>query len=347
MSRIRKNKPCFQPIVKLLSLLLLASPAAYAVNLPSGMPNGGCWADPMNTLIVKLSLESFSSNKAGATASVPYQTVPTVYSAYCYSTTGPQQASYSTARMGPSAIQGDTSGYYKLSDDIDFQVVIKLFGASSTVPFNDVFTSGATGATGNGITTMPNSTYGGKGNINFKLRRNIIGGAFSIRGGIILASLYRYSTAGAVSNVPVMRLVTEASIVPIPVDCRINGGNTINVSFGDIDSTKLTPSPVSSLYRKEIGLQYKCNTTLTQDIKVEMVATPATFNNNAIKTSNADIGIVMTYNDITVKPNESFRSRLQYGQGSDNVTFSVVGKNGIKPKTGAFDGSATLIIGSL
>lgn len=347
MNRILKNKKNYRKVVKLLGLLLLASPGAYAVNLPSGMPDGGCWSDPLNIVPVRLTIADFPFNTIGTKATVSYQANPKVYDAYCYSTFGPKAASYSTAKLGPSLTQGGETDFYKLTDDVDIMVIVDLYNGSSIAPYKDVYTTGATGAEDTGITTMWNSTYGGKGRVGFKLRRNIIGGALVIPGGVTLIDVYRYATAGMPSPIPVIRLITEASIVPIPIECKINSGYSINVAFGDIDSTKITTSHLTSLYKKEIGLQYKCNTSLTQSIKVQMVATPASFNRDAIKTSNDDIGIIMTYNNTTVKPNESFRSWLSSGQGTDNVTFSVVGNNGIKPKTGAFTGSATLVMTSL
>ncbi len=57
----------------ILAALLLFAPAASAVpELPPGIPDGGCWADPMNKLTINLTSTSFSSNTAGSIAKVNY-----------------------------------------------------------------------------------------------------------------------------------------------------------------------------------------------------------------------------------------------------------------------------------
>ncbi len=78
---------------------------------------------------------------------------------------------------------------------------------------------------------------GNAGTITFRLRRTIIGGAFSYPGGIELANLYRYVFSSMPSTVPMIELITEQTLVPIPVECRINNGQTISVAFGNVDSS--------------------------------------------------------------------------------------------------------------
>lgn len=333
--------------IKVLTLLMLVCSTAYAVpSRPQGMPDGGCWADPMNNLLITINSSLFSSNKEGASATVTFITQPNFYPGWCYSEMGAKSASFFAADRAINE-PGKFWSYYKLTDDVDFRIGINFSGTSGefSPPFSDRNFGAVMGPTGNGVTKLDEAYVGNNGNIYFKLRRTLIGGAFAIPGGIEMASLYRYTYAGGRSTIPIYRLITQQTIIPVPVECSINEGKTMDIDFGLIDSSMLTVSALSSRYQDNRQLQYKCNTTLSQNIKVNLVAESAPFG-NAIKTSNPDIGIVMLYNNQPVKPNEGFQTVLVNGLGSDNVSFAVVG-NGSKPAAGDFNGSAVLIIGQL
>lgn len=327
----------------MLPLLLAAAAASATPSLPPGMPDGGCWADPMNQLQVKISNATFSANTEGSTGQVSFQTTPEYYPGWCYSKSGSKIATYfKSTIINPQSEK--QSGYFKLSDDIDYRI---KFDRLTTAPFKEYYDKGAgAGPKATGIHPLNEAANGNAGTITFRLRRTIIGGAFSYPGGIVLANLYRYVYSGYPSTVPMIELITEQTVVPIPVECRINNGQTISVAFGNVDSTLVTASPASSPYRADRALTYKCNTALTQDINVSLAADPAGFG-DAIKTSNPDLGVVMQYHSQTVKPNGAFKTRLIDGQGSDSVSFALVGSGAKKPVTGPFSGSATLIITNL
>lgn len=329
----------------MLPLLLAAAAACAKPVLPPGMPDGGCWADPMNKLKIKVGTATFSANTEGSTGEVWFQTTPLYYQGWCYSQrSGTRSASYFTSEVKNPQSEKQ-SGYFKLSDDIDYR--LKFDDFSTAAPFEKHYNAEAnSGPRDIAITPLNAAQVGNAGTITFRLRRTIIGGAFSYPGGIELANLYRYVIPSMQSTVPMMELITEQTVVPIPVECRINNGQTISVAFGNVDSTLVTASPASSPYRADRALTYKCNTALTQDINVSLAAEPAGFG-DAIKTSNPDLGVVMQYHSQTVKPNGAFKTRLIDGQGSDNVSFALVGSGAKKPVTGPFSGSATLIITNL
>ncbi|VTT29096.1 putative fimbrial protein StiH [Klebsiella pneumoniae] len=328
----------------MLPLLLAAAAARATPSLPPGMPNGGCWANPMNQLQVKVSRATFSANTEGSTGKVSFKTTPDVYPEWCYSQSGPASASYFTSTIKKPQSEKQ-SGYFKLTDDIDYRLT---FDDLTTAPFKNFYNQDASSGPGgyNAISPLNGARIGNAGTITFRLRRTIIGGAFSYPGEIELANLYRYVYSSMPSTVPMIELITEQTVVPIPVECRINNGQTISVAFGNVDSTLVTASPASSPYRADRALTYKCNTALTQDINVSLDADPAGFG-DAIKTSNPDLGVVMQYHSQTVRPNGAFKTRLIDGQGSDSVSFALVGSGAKKPVTGPFSGSATLIITNL
>jgi len=329
----------------MLPLLLAAAAASATPVLPPGMPDGGCWADPMNKLKVKVGTATFSANTEGSTGKVWFQTTRSYYPGWCYSqSSGSRSAAYFTSEVKNPQSEKQ-SGYFKLSDDIDYRLTFDDF--TTAAPFEKYhYREAYSGPSDSDITPLSRAEVGNGGTITFRLRRTIIGGAFSYPGGIELANLYRYVFPSMPSTVPMMELITEQTLVPIPVECRINNGQTISVAFGNVDSTLVTASPASSPYKADRALTYKCNTALTQDINVSLAAEPAGFG-DAIKTSNPDLGVVMQYHSQTVKPNGAFKTRLIDGQGSDNVSFALVGSGAKKPVTGPFSGSATLIITNL
>ena len=328
----------------MLPLLLAAAAASATPSLPPGMPDGGCWADPMNKLQVKVGTATFSANTEGNTGEVSFKTTPEAYPGWCYSKNGAMRAaSFMSEVKNPQSEK--QSGYFKLSDDIDYRIT---FHKLTTAPFDYFYSEDATlGPRYTGISSLSGAQVGNAGTITFRLRRTIIGGAFFYPGGVELANLYRFVwPRNPRPTVPMMELITEQTVVPIPVECRINNGQTISVAFGNVDSSLVTASPASSPYKADRALTYKCNTALTQDINVSLAAEPAGFG-DAIKTSNPDLGVVMQYHSQTVKPNGAFKTRLIDGQGSDNVSFALVGSGAKKPVTGPFSGSATLIITNL
>ena len=150
----------------ILAALLLFAPAASAVpELPPGMPDGGCWADPMNNLSITLSSASFSSNAAGATATVAFRTLPEEYPGWCYSLSGLQSASYfSTAINAPKST--NFANFYILSDDVDYQISLNSF--TDIIPFINVEGSLANaGPIYNGISRLTGGTKGNSGKIYF------------------------------------------------------------------------------------------------------------------------------------------------------------------------------------
>lgn len=343
MERLLKGITTSGHMLMLLLSWLLFMPSFAAVTLPPGMPDGGCWAEPMNDLSVSLSSASFTSNTMGSVATVSFNTSPAHYPGWCYSLRGKQQASIFSATLdAPKSTR--FIDYYTLSDDVDYRVWID--DIHDFAPVSDLYVLARQGPQGNGITTLTEATVGSSGKIYFALKRKLIGGAFSFPGGVELMKLYRYVYKGSQPPVAIYRLVTQQTVVPVPVECRIKKGTLIDVPFGNVDSSALTDSASTSPYHVDRALSYKCNTSLSQDIKVVLAADPAGFG-DAVKTSNKDIGVVMLYKNQPVPPNGSYATTLVNGTGSDAVSFSVVKRSGTIPATGPFSGSGTLIISSL
>ena len=97
MERLLKGITTSGHMLMLLLSWLLFMPSFAAVTLPPGMPDGGCWAEPMNDLSVSLSSASFTSNTMGSVATVSFNTSPAHYPGWYYSLRGKQQASIFSA----------------------------------------------------------------------------------------------------------------------------------------------------------------------------------------------------------------------------------------------------------
>lgn len=330
-----------------LACALWPGASLCAPTLPPGTPDGTCWSDPLYDISIKLSASQFMSTKAGTVASVPFKT-GNGYSMWCFGWGSATSASYftSTVSAPPSNLN---PGWLTLTDQIDFKVIPDLSSEKKSAPFTDIYIPYATvGPAGGGVISVTPASVGEEGNIEFKLRKDIIGGAIYIPGGIILSDLYRYAYKGKRSLTPIVRLRTSNTLIPVPTVCEINKGNAITVAFGNIDSRRLSTSadaadPSDTIQRT---LSYSCNTGMTMNVNIRIMADAAGFA-SAIATSNPNIGVVMTYNDRTVSPGSTFPTQINNGAGSDNIRFSVVKKNGEKPTAGAFTGTAILLIESL
>ncbi|WP_434461835.1 fimbrial protein [Serratia plymuthica] len=128
--------------------------------------------------------------------------------------------------------------------------------------------------------------------------------------------------------------------------CAINGAKQMNVEFGRVSQDNFSQSISNSIIKKEQDVTYHCaDSPVTQDILVRFVGDVSGFSSEAIKTSNPDIGIALVYKGNVVKPNETFKSRITNGMGSDTLTFVPIKSSASSDKiaTGPFSGSGTLI----
>ncbi|HID9895599.1 TPA: fimbrial protein [Serratia marcescens] len=142
------------------------------------------------------------------------------------------------------------------------------------------------------------------------------------------------------------RLIANNDAYFVTTTCSINNGQQINVDFGSIRQDFLTQSPNNSQISLNKSITYQCDDlSSTQDILVQLISDPTSFSSDFIKTTNPDIGVAMVYNGNVVKPNNTFRTRIVNGLGSDTVTFVPVKRNVpyTSLSTGPLSGSATLL----
>ncbi|ANS44714.1 fimbrial protein [Serratia inhibens] len=336
----------------LLSTLPLAFPAFAE-------PDNTCWGDPVNMVVVDIASAPFSGNKAGGTAKLKYSSNPSIFSGHCnrsVSSTVPYPVMLHYVDMGPVLIPSEiNSGYYKLSDDVDIRISSNPASSNDTIYFPVQPQDGLGGQTEPPIgqnTITAGFAVAGSGYIDLILRRNIIGGAIVVPSDTELFSAYRVMNIKPYPEKPSRPLVQArtkpgGAVIPIPVECTINKGKTIEVDFGTLQTNRVPGTSSDSTYEKTVSLDFSCNTSVTQDIQVKVVADTASFSFDYIRSDNNELGIALKHNDKVIKPHESFLSRIEGGGGNTTIRVSPVKNSGSVLKGGKFNASATLVILSL
>ncbi|MBH1929655.1 fimbrial protein [Serratia rubidaea] len=333
-------------ILSLLSLIFLPL-SVYAE------PADTCWGDPVGTAVATVGKVSFTSNKRGAMATVKISAKPGSFSGFCHLTreTGTIR---NNVRASDRLVSSEINpGYYKLNDDIDVDIYVAGYRIpfDATYPVTDImerFTNLPIGE------RVPASHFSAAidAEWKFKLRRDVIGGAIIIPPDVELYSAYpKEYVTGSTASRPMYRVKTSSSgqIIAVPPECSINQGNAIEVNFDNIKTTAIPDSVDKSDtgYVRNIGLNFSCNTNLTQDIQVRLVANPSAFSPDLIRSNKPRLGFVMKHNNQIVKPWGSFRSRLEGGKGQETITLAPVKAPELYLQGGPFSASATLIIQSL
>ncbi|CAI2146479.1 putative fimbrial subunit SteE [Serratia fonticola] len=329
-----------------LTVLLLLPVVANASEIKNT-----CWTlSGNNNFNVTLTNGVFSSSKAGAIAKFNYSGVPRYYDVVCWidykvnvsgSTPGISWFDITKTNLPASEFGG---GFYKLNEDVDVKIVISGVYEHHIPSANGIY-GGNDYPVPPGIYTF-SSWFAGStsSSITLRLRRDQLGGILKIPANVELFQDFRAVWEQPVYNeVPIMSMSTAGQFIPVPIVCTINNGAAIEVDFGDLDNTQISSD--GSRYVKTVPLQYRCNTAVTQDIDINLIATPAAFSSDFIATTLPDdIGVAVRYNGQIVKPNQKFATTLLNGVGQDELQVAPVIRDVTKVITGSFTASATLIM---
>lgn len=145
---------------------------------------------------------------------------------------------------------------------------------------------------------------------------------------------------------PIRNIYCSNTITPTPTTaCDVNGGSDISVSFGGIERTDIgTSAGGKSTVQKSLTLS--CDDTAIHDFSVQMRSTPASWNGDAIQTSNKDVGVITQWNGATLT-NGSSQTLSVRGSTSATLSFTPVHGAGWSTDniaTGSFTASATLVV---
>ncbi|HHQ6631064.1 TPA: fimbrial protein [Serratia fonticola] len=338
-------------ILKMILAVLLLLPTVVSA---SEMENT-CWPySGDNAFRVTLTKGSFTSSKAGSTAVFSYTGVPRYYMS-CWANypagTNPYVLGFYQSRIDlPPSDFGN--GFYKVNEDFDIKITIGGDGGHvvpSTQSIQGPIVSDGDGEVNRRYTKLARfASDVTSSNITLRLRRDQLGGVVRIPPMVKLFRGYRLVSGSrgiptVINDAPIMSMSTAGQLIQVPVVCTINHGVSIEVDFGDIDNTKLSSD--GSSYVKTIPLQYRCNTAVTQDVDISLIAAPAAFSSELIATTLPDdVGVVVRHNGQVVKPNQKFSTTLLDGFGQDELQVAPVARDLTKSITGSFMASATLIM---
>lgn len=131
-----------------------------------------------------------------------------------------------------------------------------------------------------------------------------------------------------------------------PSTCTINNNQPIEVNFNQVNQALIGESPSGTPINKTVRLNYRCPTPgITMPIKITLKGYPAAFNSTVLSMSNPNLATGMLRNGVLIGPERSFNTNLYNSTGADDVVFALIRKPGSLPATGAFSGSATLVMG--
>ncbi|HHQ4528197.1 TPA: fimbrial protein [Aeromonas hydrophila] len=178
--------------------------------------------------------------------------------AYCPEKDIENQPFYYQARMS-AGLPSVGGGYVKLNEFLDLKVDIWIAGGRNayvTAPFNEESNNAFSYSCykRKGYADF-NFSSGSKGKVTFRVRKPIINGV-QIADHEIVEMFGRLGNRGAGFNNDVMsRIVIKSSVLYVPEKCTINGGQTIEVEFGDLPGTGLD----GNNFEKTVPLNFVCS----------------------------------------------------------------------------------------
>ena len=198
------------------------------------------------------------------------------------------------------------------------------------------------------IATMPNNGIGvDLGTYLYILTQGVPGSPINIRAGDEFATMtvLQSSNYGNERNIYI-HLTAANSLIIEPSTCTINNNQPIEVNFNNVDRTQIGESVSSTPIRVDKRLDYRCpDAGITLPITITFKGLPASFNTGVLGMSNPNLGAGLLRAGTQVAPGRSFQTNIYNSSGSDTVTFALIRKPGSTPATGAFSGSATLVMG--
>lgn len=221
----------------------------------------------------------------------------------------------------------------------NFEVMVKTRVGEYSVPFS-------------GTSNVLSLLKGGSGAyspIPLKIYYNmkeIPGERVAIKKGQTIGSIvaHKYSVPAGGSPTFTWNFVAANDTIVTSGGCAINDGNPIEIDFGSVIQKQLSSTDATRSVSRYIP--YKCrSTSVNMGIQLSLVADQPSFSSSLIKTTNNNLGIkTMRGGDQLIPYNSTIRSTITNGTGGDNFTFSLLKQEGSTPSTGAFTGSATLIM---
>ncbi|PIB44715.1 hypothetical protein AOA59_10370 [Pseudomonas sp. 2822-15] len=199
------------------------------------------------------------------------------------------------------------------------------------------------------IATMPNNGVGYPINITpYILMRSSPSNPIDVRIGDMLGLLRISATNNYNSDRADLTVTYTAGndFTVSPSTCTINNNNPIEINFGTVHQRAIGIDPLTSSIVSNRRLTYSCpDGGINTPITITYKGTRSGFDTRLLMMSNPDVGTAMVRAGTAVPVNGSFLTRITNSTGADDVTFSLVRRNGSLPTAGAVSGSGVLVMG--
>ncbi|TSD76070.1 fimbrial protein [Pseudomonas sp. KBS0710] len=224
----------------------------------------------------------------------------------------------------------------------------KFAGEGTGLRINGVFRNTPV-PSGIGIANIPNNGVFYPIDVTpYILLRNYPSNPFDVRIGDNLGLLRLTSSNNYDGTRPQLTVTYTAAnnFTVSPSTCTINNNNPIEINFGTVHQRAIGTDPLTSTIVSNRRLTYSCpdggiNTPITITYKGSRTG----FDARLLMMSNPDVGTAMVRAGTAVPVNGSFLTRITNSVGGDDVTFSLVRRNGSLPAAGAISGSGVLVMG--
>ncbi len=199
------------------------------------------------------------------------------------------------------------------------------------------------------VATMPDNAIGYPIDVTpYILMRNTPGNPIDIRLGDNLGLLRMTQTnnGNTGSSQLIVTYIANNNFTVSPSTCTINNNNPIEINFGNVHQRAIGTDPLTSSVVSNRRLTYSCpDGGINTPITITYKGTRSGFDTRLLMMSNADVGTAMVRAGTAVPVNGSFLTRITNSVGGDDVTFSLVRRNGSLPSAGPISGSGVLVMG--
>ncbi|MGL6462580.1 fimbrial protein [Aeromonas hydrophila] len=277
--------------------------------------------------------------------------------AYCPEKDIEDQPFYYQARMS-AGLPSVGGGYVKLNEFLDLKVDIWIAGrrnAYVTAPFNEESNNAFSYDCykKKGYADF-NFSSGSKGKVTFRVRKPIINGV-QIADHEIVEMFGRLGNPGAGFNNNVMsRIVIKSSVLYVPEKCTINGGQTIEVEFGDLPGSGLD----GNNFEKTVPLNFVCSGGVfdkgsSLKINLAISGKPTSFSQSYLRTTRdgykggdviKDLGIKFKQLDgSTLNLNDWYPVSMQGNIGDWGFIAAPISPAGAEVAAGDFYATGTIV----
>ncbi|AXV36053.1 fimbrial protein [Aeromonas hydrophila] len=248
-------------------------------------------------------------------------------------------------------------GYVKLNEFLDLKVDIWIEGNRKeyvNAPFNEESNRGQfTCRKRNGSATF-GFRSGSKGKVTFRVRKPIINGVHIADHEIVEMFGRLGKTDVGFNNEVMSRIVIKSSVLYVPEKCTINGGQTIEVEFGDLPGTGLD----GNNFEKTVPLNFVCSGgefDKDKPLKINLAISgkPTSFNQSYLRTTRDgykggdvinNLGIKFKQLDgSTLNLNDWYPVSMQGNIGDWGFTAAPISPAGAEVAAGDFYATGTIV----